>query len=309
MNGIMKNHVRLLFSVISLLVCCHTMAQNPKLEIRRPRIINAIEVTSDNVNLRKSPNMNAPKLFRWCEPETDCCDYVWGKPKEQGDLTTATANKGEIFAVLSETPEWYEVISHYYGIVAYISKQFTKVKELEEIFPETLSKPDYYGSDFAQIPGIQKGEYRGYALIQKYDFEDSYCSVGRIVNGLLVCNCTLDGQVRTSENPGRFEFYQEFNNSSLRKELVIYGCMDVCQYYKRPDEENIPDYPGQLIIDMAKVTTSEFATILKKGGVKPGKTCETGLIYSKADGKVFLLAEYDLSSPEFKGRIVTFPAE
>lgn len=60
---------------------------------------------------------------------------------------------------------------------------------------------------------------------------------------------------------------------------------------------------------MTKVTTSEFATIMKKAGVKPGKTCDTGLIYSKVDGHVFLLAEYDLSRPEFKGRIMTFPAE
>ena len=305
----MRKYVRLLLTVISFLVCSHTMAQNPKLEIRRPRIINAIEVTSDNVNLRKSPNTNAPKLYRWCEPETDCCDYVWGMPKEKGDVTTATASIGEIFAVLSETPEWYEVITHYYGIVAYISKQFTKVKELEEIFPETLSKPDNYGSDFPQIPGVQKGEYRGYALIHMANFEDNYSIFGRIVNGMLVCNWILDGQVRTSEDPGRFEFYQEFNNSSQRKELVIYGCRDVCQYYKRPDEENIPDYPGQQIIDMTKVTTSEFATIMKKAGVKPGKTCDTGLIYSKVDGHVFLLAEYDLSRPEFKGRIMTFPAE
>ena len=35
--------------------------------------------------------------------------------------------------------------------------------------------------------------------------------------------------------------------------ILKYGCRDVCQYYKRSDEENIPDYPGQLIIDMTGV--------------------------------------------------------
>ena len=317
-----KSNALLLLIVLAIIVGCgsknsksgdttndsiQSVKENPKLEIRRPRIIKTIEVTGDNVNLRKSPSTNAPKLYRWCEPETDCCGYEWGMPKREVYVETATVSKGEIFAVLSETPEWYEVITHYYGIVAYISKQFTQVKELEEIFPETLSKPDYYESEYPQIPGVQKGEYRGYALIQMYNFEDNYSIFGRIVDGMLVCNWILDGQVSTSEEPGRFEFNQKFNNSSQRKELVIYGCRDVCRYYKRPEEENIPDYPGLQIIDMTKVTSSEFATIMKKAGVKPGKTCDIGLIYSKVNGHVFLLAEYDLSMPEFKGRIMTFP--
>ena len=60
---------------------------------------------------------------------------------------------------------------------------------------------------------------------------------------------------------------------------------------------------------MTKATTSEFATMLKKAGVKPGKTCDKGVIFTKIDGEVKILAEYDLSDPAFKDRIVTFPAE
>ena len=42
----MRTYLRTLLTAIAFLACYHVMAQNPKLEIRRPRIINAIEVTS-----------------------------------------------------------------------------------------------------------------------------------------------------------------------------------------------------------------------------------------------------------------------
>lgn len=42
----MRTYLRTLLTAIAFLACFHAMAQNPKLEIRRPRIINAIEVTS-----------------------------------------------------------------------------------------------------------------------------------------------------------------------------------------------------------------------------------------------------------------------
>lgn len=305
----MKTSIRTILTVIAFLACYHAMAQNPKLEIRRPRIINAIEVISGGVNLRKAPSSTAPKLLWWCEGESDMCDYVWSAPGKYRSARPATPEKGEVFAVLSETPEWYEVITHYNGMVAYISKQFTKEKELEEIFPETLSKPGSYDCERAQIPGIQQGEYKGYALIQKTAFEDSYISFGRIINGFLVCNWTLYTYVQETEKPGRFDINLEYDNLSQTNQLHILAGNDVCQLYKDPDQEYAGDYAGDPILDMTKATTSEFATMLKKAGVKPGKTCDRGVIFTKIDGDVKVLAEYDLSDPVFKDRIVTFPAE
>lgn len=305
----MRTYLRTLLTAIAFLACYHAMAQNPKLEIRRPRIINAIEVISDEVNLRKAPSSTAPKLLWWCEGETDCCDYVWSAPNKYRGARPATAHQGEVFAVIGETPEWYEIITHYYGMVAYISKQFTKKKELEEIFPETLSKPGSYDCERSQIPGIQQGEYKGYALIQKTTYEDSYISFGRIINGFLVCNWTLYTYVQESEKPGRFDIYLEYDNQSQTNQLHILAGNDVCQFYKDPDQEYAEDYAGDPILDMTKATTSEFATMLKKAGVKPGKTCDKGVIFTKIDGEVKILAEYDLSDPAFKDRIVTFPAE
>lgn len=305
----MRTYLRTLLTAIAFLACYHAMAQNPKLEIRRPRIINAIEVISDGVNLRKSPSSTAPKLLWWCEGEGDCCSYVWSAPNKYRDASPATANEGEVFAVMSETPEWYEVITHCEGKVAFISKQFTKKAELEEIFQETLSQPGYYDCECPQIPGMQKGEYRGYALIQKTGFEDTYISFGRIINGLLVCNWTLQTYVHQSDDPGRFDIYLEYDALSQQNEFHILACRDVCQYYKSPDKEYEENSPGDLILDMTKATTNEFATMLKKAGVRPGKTCDKGVIFTKIDGEVKILAEYDLSDPAFKDRIVTFPAE
>lgn len=305
----MKTSIRTIITIIAFLACYHAMAQNPKLEIRRPRIINAIEVISDGVNLRKAPSSTAPKLLWWCEGESDMCDYVWSAPGKYRGARPATPEKGEVFAVLSETPEWYEVITHYNGMAAYISKQFTKEKELEEIFPETLSKPGSYDCERPQIPGIQQGEYKGYALIQKTAFEDSYISFGRIINGFLVCNWTLYTYVQETEKPGRFDINLEYDNLSQTNQLHILAGNDVCQLYKDPDQEYADDYAGAPILDMTKATTSEFATMLKKAGVKPGKTCDRGVIFTKIDGEVKVLAEYDLSDPVFKDRIVTFAAE
>lgn len=92
----MRIYLRTILTAIAFLACYHAMAQNPKLEIRRPRIINAIEVISDGVNLRKSPSSTAPKLLWWCEGEGDCCSYVWSAPNKYRDASPATANEGEV---------------------------------------------------------------------------------------------------------------------------------------------------------------------------------------------------------------------
>ena len=305
----MRTYLRTILTAIAFLACYYAMAQNPKLEIRRPRIINAIEVISDGVNLRKSPSSTAPKLLWWCEEESDCCSYVWSAPNKYRGARPATANEGEVFAVMSETPEWYEVITHCEGKVAFISKQFTKNAELEEIFPETLSQPGYYDNECPQVPGIQKGEYRGYALIQKTGYEDTFISFGRIINGFLVCNWTIYTYIQTLEDADRFYIYKEYDNLSQSNQLHISAGKDVCRIYKDPEQEYANNYPGDPILDMTKVTTSEFASLLKNAGVKPGKTCDRGIILTKINGQIKVLAEYDLSEPVFKDRIVIFPAE
>lgn len=305
----MRTYLRTILTAIAFLACYHAMAQNPKLEIRRPRIINAIEVTSDGVNLRKSPSSTAPKLLWWCEGESDCCSYVWSEPNKYRGARPATANEGEVFAVMSETPEWYEVITHCEGKVAFISKQFAKITELEEIFPETLSQPGYYDNECPQVPGIQNGEYRGYALIQKTGYEDTFISFGRIINGFLVCNWTIYTYIQTSESADRFYIYKEYDNLSQSNQLHISAGKDVCRIYKDPELEYANNYPGDPILDMTKVTTSEFASLLKNAGVKPGKTCDRGIILTKIDGQIKVLAEYDLSDPVFKDRIVTFATD
>lgn len=305
----MRTYIRTILTAIAFLACYHAMAQNPKLEIRRPRIIKAIEVTSDGVNLRKTPSSNAPKLLWWCEGESDCCSYEWSAPNKYRGARPATAAKGEVFAVMSETPEWYEIITHCEGMVAFISKQFTKEKELEEIFPETLSKPGYYDCECPQVPGIQKGEYRGYALIQKTGYEDTFISFGRIINGFLVCNWTIYTYIQTSEDAGRFYIYKEYDNLSQSNQLHVTAGKDVCRIYKDPEQPYAAGYPGDPILDMTKVTTSEFASLLKEAGVIPGKTCDRGFVLTKIDGQIQVLAEYDLSDPVFKDRIVTFAAE
>lgn len=305
----MKTYLRTILTAITFLACYNAMAQNPKLEIRRPRIINAIEVTSNGVNLRKSPSSTAPKLLWWCEGESDCCSYEWSEPNKYRGARPATAEKGEVFAVLSETPEWYEVITHCEGKVAFISKQFAKIKELEEIFPETLSQPGYYDNECPQIPGIQKGEYRGYALIQKTGLEDTFISFGRIINGFLVCNWTIYTYIETLEDDGRFNIYKEYDGSSQSNQLHISAGKGVCRIYKDPEQQYGNGYLGDPILDMTKVTTSEFASLLKKAGVKPGKTCDRGIILTKIDEQIRVLAEYDLSDPVFKDRIVTFAAD
>lgn len=305
----MRIYLRTILTAIAFLACYHAMAQNPKLEIRRPQIINAIEVISDGVNLRKSPSSTAPKLLWWCEGESDCCSYVWSAPNKYRGARPATANEGEVFAVMSETPEWYEVITHCEGKVAFISKQFAKITELEEIFPETLSQPGYYDNECPQVPGIQNGEYRGYALIQKTGYEDTFISFGRIINGFLVCNWTIYTYIQTSESADRFYIYKEYDNLSQSNQLHISAGKDVCRIYKDPEQEYANNYPGDPILDMTKVTTSEFASLLKNAGVKPGKTCDRGIILTKIDGQIKVLAEYDLSDPVFKDRIVTFAAD
>lgn len=277
-------------------------AQNVGLDIRMPKVEKVITITADGVNLRKSPSATAPKLMRWCEDDTDICSYVWSDQKQAKGAFAAGADKGQYYLVTDETDEWYGIVVE--GTPAYVTKKFARQVETRPITPEMLTKVDNYGYESYQKPGITKGIYRGYAMVDRSGFETDGYMFGRIVDGVLVCNHHVHGYSNFGKDEKRISAEKDEEGYRL---TITYGPKTGIKY-KNPDEEYAPGYEGMDILDMEKLTTAEFADLLTKSGYKKGMTSDYGEIYVGINGEVVHLASYDLTNPVFKDKTVTIPA-
>ena len=294
-----------------LILCVFTFAhfanaqQYVGLDIRMPKVEKVITITADGVNLRKAPSATAPKLMRWCEGESDACGYVWSDQKQYKGALPAGADKGQYYLVVSETPEWYGVIA-IEGISAYVSKKFARQVEIQPITPEMLTDVDSYGFECYQKPGITKGIYRGYAMLDINGYESNGIMFGRIVNGILVFNHHTNGVISYWEGEKRIsaEIKKDPNYGEERVD-IYYGPRTGIKH-KSPDEEHISGYEGANVLDMDKLTTTEFAGLLENSGYKKGMTSNSGELYVCIDGEVVYLCSYDLTNPVFK--TMTVPA-
>lgn len=280
-------------------------AQNVGLDIRMPKVEKVIEITADGVNLRKAPSATAPRLMWWCEPGTDICDYVWSDQKQYKGATPSGTYKGGCYLVVDETDEWYGIMTEN-GIPAYVSKKFAQQIETQPITPEMLTKVEGYGDKY-QKPGITKGIYRGYAMIDINGFESDGILFGRIVNGVLVFNHHTGGSISFWEDEKRISAEKEKDRWGYERLNITYG-PKISIKYKNPNDEYAPGYDGQDILDMEKLTTAEFADLLKQSGYKKGMTGNWGQIYVGIGGNVVHLVDYDITDPLFKDKAVTIPA-
>ena len=159
----------------------------PSLDIKVPQVGRMCIVTGSEINIRKGPSTTAPKLMRTCYDGTDDCTVIWSNQKGRGYTDTYTAYENNVMLILDETPEWFKVITpDDYAIEGYISKKFSKACEVSPITPDMLSLYGSYDYENMQKPGITKGKYAGYAIIDCNGYESDGYSVGRIVDGYLI---------------------------------------------------------------------------------------------------------------------------
>lgn len=275
-------------------------AQEVKLNISAPKIIKAIEVTGEEVNLRKAPNSASQKLMRLNEPESDICEYEWGVQKRRGmEVYPATVYKGDFMAVIGETEDWYQVLTNYDYNIAYISKQFTKEAKITPVTPEMFANPVDLGG-IIELPVITSGKYRGYGVVSFSDMDQSGITFGRIINGFLVCNHFVETFIETTEKPGRLVSY--FEDGFLH----IKAGRNVCRSYKDPE---YPDSNPQDIFDASKLTEAEFKKLMEDAGVNERNNNNEGKVYACVNGKIVKLCDYDIFKPELHDRVDFIPAE
>ena len=259
------------------------------LDIKVPQIGRMCIVTGSEINIRKSPSTTAPKLMTTCYDDTDDCTVIWSNQKgRRGYTSPYTAYQNQVMPILDETPEWFKVMAaDNYAIPGYISKKFSKECEVSPITPEMLNLYDSYDYDEMQRPGVIKGKYAGYAVIDCNGFETEGYTVGRIIDGYLI----------TVPAPTKKWVCFEYDDKYRRLRI-------------EQDKERLTFYYGKELVyeedeyshclDFSKLTDIEMANILYYLEVRPGATSDTGDIYANVNGVIRKVCTYDLTDGSWK---------
>ena len=260
----------------------------PSLDIKVPQVGKLCIVTGSEINIRKSPSATAPKLMTTCYPGSDDCTLIWSGQKGRGFNSPFTASQNQVMPIIDETPEWFKVIpNEYYSIQGYISKKFSKICEVSPITPDMLSLYDSYDYENMQKPGIVKGKYAGYAIIDCNGYETAGYSVGRIIDGYLI-----SVPVPTKKWVG-FEYDDQCKRVKVKKDN------ETLTFYYGKEVAYIEDEYNQCL-DFSKLTDQEIAGILYYLEVKPGVTSDIGDIYTNVNGQIVKVFTYDLTNSSFK---------
>ena len=260
----------------------------PSLDIKVPQVGKLCIVTGSEINIRKSPSATAPKLMTTCYPGSDDCTLIWSGQKGRGFNSPFTANQNQVLPIIDETPEWFKVIPNaYYAIQGYISQKFSKACEVPPITPEMLNCYDSYDYENMQKPGIVKGKYAGYAIIDCNGYETAGYSVGRIIDGYLI-----SVPVPTKKWVG-FEYDDQCKRVKVKKDN------ETLTFYYGKEVAYIEDEYNQCL-DFSKLTDQEIAGILYYLEVKPGVTSDIGDIYTNVNGQIVKVFTYDLTNSSFK---------
>ena len=149
---------------------CGGGSNNSNVEAQLPNWKKFVKVNTGDVNLRKAPDANSPKLMEQ-QNEMDS-ELVWsdapeneyGFPRSPWHLRT-----DNVCPVISETSEWYEISIPYFTVNAYIMKKFC-----QEVTPEPVKDTDY---QYYNIREIKDGKYSGHYVLSSIDYSSGEADV------------------------------------------------------------------------------------------------------------------------------------
>ncbi|MBQ8223808.1 MAG: hypothetical protein IJZ86_00375 [Bacteroides sp.] len=148
------------------------------LSVKLPTWQKYVTVTSNDVNLRKAPDANSPRLMREAGEMNDV--FVWSDAPAGWSERKPFRLNGNVCPALSETEDWHRIYiqdSDGYDVKAYVMKKFCR-----EVTPQPITGNKY-------IHEITKGKFKGkYLLYNPGGFyaEEPSISLGQKINGAYV---------------------------------------------------------------------------------------------------------------------------
>ena len=258
----MKNSKSIPFVLLALLLTTVSSCINSvKYEVVIPEFEKVITVKRGTVQFRKPPAYKAAKLCYICEDDTDNCCLVWSDSQVEPGYSKSSfyAMKDQTFLVVEDTADWYGVIVE--GYKAYLPKKYTKEAVVEPITPEMLTQKDFYGHEYEQCPGISKGKYQGYAVVNQNGWDSEGYMLGHIVDGLLVLTHHISGYSTFIEDDSRLSKFQKNEN----------GYWDI-EFGTGVAADEISEWNGR-ILDFNKLNEEEFEKFLEAADVAAPYDC------------------------------------
>lgn len=158
MNYIPKNRIRGVVTLIFFLLAQYALAQLPNITVKVPNVKRFVQITADNVNLRRLPNATSGKVMSWSSDggSIDTYEKLFYADTEKtryrannmtgAYISTFHPMKGELYMVSNKNPEpqngWYQILvtasensgnpGHANAKMAWVNASFCKVIDINE---------------------------------------------------------------------------------------------------------------------------------------------------------------------------------
>jgi len=262
-------NTKLTFLSLALAVCSCGMAQT--LEFKHCNLKNMKFVTASNsaVNIRKSPNKNAPKLYSGCIPETDDCGYMWSDALDKSyDSSPYMLTNVDYMATTGVNSGFWkiQVGTTNYNFPAYVAQSVTKV-----VSPEPVTAADIENQ--SSVYYLFSGTLNNVVMMVNCNEVEGWSNilVGILENGVITFSHSTEGSIQYDSGVKGIEFGS--NSDGL---LVKFG-----DKFKKHISNEWNDID---ILDVNKMLYSHQVQLLEKLGCN--KTPNMLAVFAKSDQNI-----------------------
>lgn len=174
---------RILLTTTLIVITIHSMAQM-SFTVKEPKFDKFVKITKEDVNLRKGPSAQSPKLMY--EGITTWAGTYWlgAKDKMHCPAEDSPARfEGQYTPVVGETEDWVQFLFYGEGRSVYVKKEFCDFKSSKDLVPFTV---DFLLEN--QIYLRDKGKYKGYCFeyYQNAEEDEYGIYVGKMIGKYIV---------------------------------------------------------------------------------------------------------------------------
>ena len=129
---------RLLLTTTLIVITIHSMAQM-SFTVKEPKFDKFVKITKEDVNLRKGPSAQSPKLMY--EGITTWAGTYWlgAKDKMHCPAEDSPARfEGQYTPVVGETEDWVQFLFYGESRSVYVKKEFCDFKSSKDLVPFTV---------------------------------------------------------------------------------------------------------------------------------------------------------------------------